>query len=212
MITLYAIRHGETEYNKENRVQGTKDSLLTDFGKRQAQALARHCKSLNITQLYASPLKRAMHTAEAIAEAAGISEITPIHEFMELNVGEFEDMLIDEIKECCWDKWQRFLANPAVAPEGGESMNQLAIRVSKALDMVLGSSSEDANIAIVSHAGVVRMTMAHLMNVSVGSAVNFGLSNASIAKFINKYNRWTCLSWNETNHLGGIEGEVKFVL
>lgn len=212
MITLYAVRHGETDYNNENRVQGTKDSQLTDFGTRQASALAQHCKSLNINEIYCSPLQRAYKTAEAVANASGIEDITTIKEFQELNCGIFEDMLIDDIKKNCWDKWQNFLSNPAVTPENGESMNQLALRVSNALDMILGNAGENDNILIVSHAGVVRMTLAHLMNIPVGSAVNFGLSNASIAKFIKKYQHWTCLSWNDTDHLGDIEGEVKFVL
>lgn len=212
MITLYAVRHGETDYNRENRVQGTKDSHLTEFGISQAKALANHFKNTKIDEIYTSPLIRAYDTATTIAEAAGVDTIIPVDAFMELNCGMFEDMLIDEIKETCWDEWQEFLGNPHIAPKGGESMNQLAERVSGSLGTILTNASENQNIVIVSHAGVVRMTLAHLMNVTVASAVNFGLSNASIAKFINKYDRWTCLGWNITDHLGELEGEVKFVL
>ena len=177
MITLYAVRHGETDYNRESRVQGLADSSLTDFGRKQAAALAGRFKDVDITSLYTSPLSRARDTANAIAEAAGIEEITPIDEFKELDCGVFQDQLLSEIKETSWDEWLLFLSNPAIAPENGESMNQLAMRVSSALSMV-----------------------------------NFGLSNASIASFINKYDRWTCLKWNDTEHLGSLEGEVKFVL
>ena len=56
------------------------------------------------------------------------------------------------------------------------------------------------------------MTLAHLMNLSLSAAVNFGMSNASYSWYINKYDRWTCLGWNITEHLGKLEGEVKFVL
>lgn len=212
MITLYAVRHGETDYNQESRVQGLADSTLTAFGRKQADALARHFKQIDITTLYTSPLSRAADTAGAIAEASGIDDVHPIDEFKELDCCVFQDRLLSDIRETDWDAWMRFLSNPAVAPEGGESMNQLGLRVSRALAMVLDNAGEDDTIVIVSHAGVVRMTLAHLMNVSVGSAVNFGLSNASIARFINKYDRWTCLKWNDTEHLGGLEGEVKFVL
>ena len=212
MITLYLIRHGETDYNRENRVQGMKDSMLTDFGRQQAAAIADHFKNIDLDIIYASPLKRAWDTANAISEASGITEVIPVDEFKELHCGKFEDMLIDEIKECCWDEWTEFLSDPAVPPLGGESMNELFNRVSKATLKVLSEVNDDANVAIVSHAGVVRMGMATLMNVSVKSAVNFGLSNASVAKFINKYDRWTCLGWNDTEHLGKLEGEVKFVL
>lgn len=212
MITLYLARHGETDYNRESRVQGTKDSILTEFGHKQAEALAGAMKDITFHSVYSSPLKRAFDTAETIVNGHHDLEITPIDEFKELDCGEFEDMLISEIKESKWAEWNEFLSSPNVAPKGGESMNQLFIRVGKALQMILANAAEDDNILIVSHAGVVRMSMAHLMNVQVASAVNFGLSNASIALFINKYDRWTCLKWNDTAHLGGLQGEVKFVL
>jgi probable phosphoglycerate mutase len=212
MITLYLVRHGETDYNQEDRVQGQKDSNLTDFGRKQAQALAEAFKDVKIDQVYTSPLKRAADTAKVIVDGNHLLEVNPIDEFMELDCGIFEDKLISEIKEENWDKWTEFLASPNVAPEGGESMNQLFVRVSKALEMILANAGEDENIVIVSHAGVVRMSLAHLMNIQVASAVNFGLSNASVARFINKYDRWTCLKWNDTEHLGMLEGEVKFVL
>lgn len=212
MITLHAVRHGETDYNREDRVQGLADSHLTGFGRKQAAALAGRFKHVDITSLYSSPLSRARDTADAIAEAAGLEKVTPIDEFRELDCGIFEDMLITEIREKCWDDWMRFLGDPSVAPENGESMNQLAVRVGEALDGIIRSAGEDDTIVIVAHAGVVRMVLANLLKVPVGPAVNFGLSNASIASFINKYDRWTCLKWNDTEHLGSLEGEVKFVL
>jgi len=212
MITLYLVRHGETNYNQENRVQGHEDSLLTNFGKQQAGALAAAFKEIQIDQIYASPLIRAHETAMAIAGEHDGLEITPIDEFKELHCGDFQGMLLDEIRESRWEEWQHFLASPNVAPPGGESMNQLYVRVSRAMEMILNGAGEDETIVCVSHAGVVRMSMAYLMNVQVSAAVNFGLSNGSIARLINKHGRWTLLKWNDTEHLGALEGEVKFVL
>jgi len=212
MITLYLVRHGETNYNKENRVQGHEDSLLTDFGKQQAAALATAFESTSIDQMYASPLTRASDTANAIASNHDDLDVTPLDEFKELHCGDFQGMLLDEIRESRWEEWQHFLSSPNVAPSGGESMNQLYVRVSKAMEMILNGAGEDETIVCVSHAGVVRMSMAYLMNVQVGAAVNFGLSNGSIARLINKHGRWTLLKWNDTEHLGALEGEVKFVL
>jgi probable phosphoglycerate mutase len=212
MITLYAIRHGETDYNREDRVQGSQDSHLTDYGLAQARALAKRFKSVPLTALYASPLSRAWLTAGQIAAACGSLEIEPVNDFRELDCGVFEGRLLSDIKVHDWAAWTAFLANPAIAPEGGESMNMLFDRVSHALDRILAGTPDGATIAIVSHAGVVRMTLAHLMGVGVASAVNFGLSNASVATFMHKYSRWICLKWNDTGHLGDLEGEAKFVL
>lgn len=212
MITLYAVRHGETDYNREDRVQGMRDSALTDYGRAQARALGALFTSIPLTALYASPLSRALDTAKQIAAAAGGIDIETMDDLRELNCGVFEGRLLSEIRVSDWEAWTAFLADPELPPAGGESFNMLAARVSRALDSILERTPDGATIAIVSHAGVVRTTLARLMGIPVGAAVNFGLSNASVAKFIHKYSRWICLKWNDTDHLGDLEGEAKFVL
>ena len=69
MITLHAVRHGETDYNLEDRVQGSHNSVLTELGQAQARALAGRFAGAPLAAVYSSPLKRALQTAQAIARA-----------------------------------------------------------------------------------------------------------------------------------------------
>jgi probable phosphoglycerate mutase len=212
MVTLYAVRHGETDYNREDRVQGSHDSNLTDFGRAQAGALAERFRGEEINALFSSPLKRARETAEVISEALGGIE-TGIHDdLMELRCGEFEGVLFEEIKRNHWEKFLTWLREPDVQAPGGESMNQLYDRVSSALKEILANFDGDGRVLVVSHAGVVRMTLASLVGVPVGVSTSFSLTNASVSTFNLRRGRWTCHSWNDTSHLGELEGEVKSVL
>ncbi|HUX05812.1 MAG TPA: histidine phosphatase family protein [Acidobacteriota bacterium] len=212
MITLYAVRHGETDYNKEDRVQGSHDSILTGFGRAQARALAGYFRGKKIDALYSSPLKRALETAETISEALGGLEVQVNDDFHELRCGEFEGVLFEEIKRERWEEFLTWLREPEVQAPGGESMNQLFSRVSSALKEILAGVPDGSNIAVVSHAGVVRMTLAALVGVPVGVSTSFSLTNASVSTFNLRRGRWTCHTWNDTSHLGELEGEVKSVL
>ena len=211
MTTLYAIRHGETDYNKEDRVQGSHDSELTPFGVFQAEALAQRFSGSGIEVIHSSPLKRAQVTAETIAETIGAK--VRIHDgLQELNCGEFEGLLFEEIKRTRWEEFLTWLREPEVAAPGGESMNQLLDRVSAALEEILGGSADGCEIAVVSHAGVVRMTLAALVGVPVGVSTAFSLTNGSVSSFYHRRDRWTCHAWNDTGHLGTFEGKAKSVL
>ena len=212
MITLYAVRHGETDYNQEDRVQGSHDSRLTEFGRAQARALAERFRGKKVDALFSSPLKRALETAKTISAALGGLEINVNEDFHELRCGEFEGVLYEEIKRTRWEEFLTWLREPDVQAPGGESMNQLYSRVSSALKEILTDAPDGSNIAVVGHAGVVRMTLAALVGVPVGVSTSFSLTNASVSIFNHRRGRWTCRVWNDTSHLGELEGEVKSVL
>ena len=212
MITLYSVRHGETDYNEEDRVQGSHNSRLTAFGREQAGALAERFRGEKIDLLYSSPLLRAKETAETIAAALGGMEIRFHDGLHELRCGKFEGVLFEEIKRKYWAEFLEWLRNPEVQAPGGESMNQLYERVSAALKEIFDGVEDGSRVLVVSHAGVVRMTLAALVGVPVGVSTAFSLTNASISIFNHRRGRWTCHAWNETSHLGELAGEVKSVL
>ena len=211
MITLYAIRHGETDYNREDRVQGSHNSILSDFGRDQAGALAERLRRVHLDAIFASPLLRARETAEKISAANG-TKIRFVDDLREISCGVFEGALFADIKKNRWDEFIEWLQNPELAAPGGESMNQLFARVSAALKEILANAEDGQTIAVVSHAGVVRMTLAALVGVPVEVSTSFSLTNASVSVFNHRRGRWTCHSWNDTSHLGELEGEVKSVL
>lgn len=212
MITLYALRHGETDYNEEDRVQGSHDSNLTSAGRAQADALAERFRSEPVTAIFSSPLKRARETAEIIGAALGGMEVAVHDGLHELRCGEFEGVLFEEIKRSRWEEFLTWLREPDVQAPGGESMNQLFDRVSGALKEILADAEDGDNIIVVSHAGVVRMTLAALVGVPVGVSTSFSLTNASVSIFNRRRGRWTCHAWNDTSHLTGMGVEARSVL
>ena len=96
MLTLYFVRHGETDWNVENRVQGQLDSKLTEKGTRDVLNLRTSIKNINWQAVYSSPSRRALHTAELLT--AQRIKIIEDNRIKEMNLGTFEGMTWDEIK------------------------------------------------------------------------------------------------------------------
>ncbi|HCT63805.1 MAG TPA: histidine phosphatase family protein [Lachnospiraceae bacterium] len=162
MIRLYLIRHGETEWNKARRFQGWTDIELSDEGVEQARLLGQRFTKINIDEIYASPLKRAVATALPIAKTKGI-EIIKNENFKEINFGEWEGMTASEISAKYGKDFDDFI----VAPEKGEfpgdiSFDRVIDRIKLGLEEVL-YEKKDKNIVIVSHGGIIRLMIQYLM-------------------------------------------------
>lgn len=133
MLQVYLVRHGETQWNAERRIQGQSDSPLTAHGERQAWQVGERARTLGITHIIASDLGRTRRTAEIIAEACGCSVITDSR-LRELDMGVLEKRHIDSLSEE-EEGWRRQLVNGT--PDGripqGESMQELSERMHAAL-------------------------------------------------------------------------------
>lgn len=134
MLQVYLVRHGETQWNAERRIQGQSDSPLTAKGEQQAMQVATRAKELGITHIISSDLGRTRRTAEIIAQACGCDIIFDSR-LRELNMGVLEKRHIDSLTEE-EENWRRQLVNGTVdgrIPEG-ESMQELSDRVNAALE------------------------------------------------------------------------------
>lgn len=124
MLQVYLVRHGETQWNAERRIQGQSDSPLTAKGEQQAMQVATRAKELGITHIISSDLGRTRRTAEIIAQACGCDIIFDSR-LRELNMGVLEKRHIDSLTEE-EENWRRQLVNGTVdgrIPEG-ESMQE----------------------------------------------------------------------------------------
>ena len=121
-MKLYVARHGQTDWNSENRVCGSTNRPLTDLGKEQAKALAEKMKDKGIDVIIASPMMRAMQTAGAVSLATGIPVIMD-DRLREHDYGAFEG--VDRSRDEYWQQKYQFAAK---FPQG-ESVLQLAHRV-----------------------------------------------------------------------------------
>src|ERR1017187_7462065 len=134
-VTLL-LRHGQTPMSVQKRYAGVSDVPLTDTGVSQAAAAAHRLASAGIDAIVASPLLRAVQTAEEVAAAAGVPVMTD-EGFRETDFGAWEGLTFAEVRERWPAEVTSWLADPAVAPPGGESFTEVSERVIAALHRVL---------------------------------------------------------------------------
>jgi alpha-ribazole phosphatase/probable phosphoglycerate mutase len=175
VTTLYLIRHGETEGSEEKRYKGTIDVPLSEKGVRQMEQIsafiseiaspaARNDKNVKLQAVYCSDLRRAVKSAEIIAEPFELKPVK-MEELRERNFGEWEGMSFDEIIEKYPEDFNAWVKNPLMfRPTGGESTLEVKERSIKALDRIIDNHS-GGDIAIVAHGGVNRVILCQLLGV-----------------------------------------------
>jgi len=183
-MELILVRHGETLFNRERKVQGIADIELNDTGLRQAHQLALSLKDHEIHQIYSSPLRRAYQTAEAINQFHDV----PIHRrsgLMEMDVGDFEGLSFQELRANEKDFLQRWIADPAMTKmPNGESIIELQERAWNAIgDIIL----EAENALVVSHNFTIAAILCKIKCVDLSQFRNFCVETASktIVQFTN---------------------------
>jgi probable phosphoglycerate mutase len=174
-MKIYIARHGQTEWNKQDKICGLTDVELTDEGREQAKELAKSLKDTNIEVIIASPLKRAVETAGYISEAINIPVITD-ERLIEQNFGIFEGT---------YRKGQDFLNNKrnfAYRYPGGESMMQVAQRTYSLLDEIRDKYA-GKDVLLVCHGGVARVMRTYFLDVTNEEFFNYSMNNASYEAF-----------------------------
>jgi broad specificity phosphatase PhoE len=202
-MLLYLIRHGESTYNAEGRIQGQSDPGLSERGRRQGEAIARRLGGLPIGAVYASPLRRASQTAELLAAALDL-KIRFDRRLMEVDAGEFEEQMRADVM-CRFPeaipRW-RSGALDFVFP-GGESRRELIRRGQEALVSISRAGHESA--AIVSHGGLLLAAMKALLGIA-SEASPLGMDNGSVTRLaVDGDGRAELLEFNDVEHLAGIE-------
>ncbi len=151
-VEILLIRHGQSDWNGEGRCQGQLDfSHLTPEGEEQARALARDLpRTPPISAVYTSSQRRAIQTAEIVAEALS-APLHADHRLREMGQGLWEGMTYNDILLRYGQLYQQFMDNPlAATPPGGESIEQVARRVSAAADDIAGQHPGQ-RVVMVSH-------------------------------------------------------------
>ena len=150
MTTFLLVRHGQTDWNVEGRYTGQADIPLNDTGRQQAREAARQMADSPPEAVYSSDLMRARETAAIIAQAFQIELMTD-RRLREIDQGEWEGMLYDEIKRRFEAEFRRMRQNPAnVGPPGGETVGQVWERVLAAAGEIAGTHPH-GRVALVSH-------------------------------------------------------------
>ncbi len=149
-MLLYLLRHGETDWNIEQRCQGFSDTPLNATGHRQAEASARYFSGVKIEAIYSSTLERAYETARIIARYHDAS-VQATDALRELNQGEFEGLRLTELAEKHGDFLEKWFREPAdLTLPGGESLREMQARAWAALEEIVGRHP-DGNVVVVAH-------------------------------------------------------------
>lgn len=151
-MKIYTIRHGETDWNKLNRVQGTTDNPLNEKGLQQAEETGENLKDIPFTKVYSSPLIRARQTTEGVLKKLNCKpEVHLSDAIVEQNFGIWEGVPRDD------PEYQKEKAMYFKRFEGGESILDVAARIYPFLEKIIRESNEDDIILISGHGGVSRM-------------------------------------------------------
>lgn len=206
---LIIVRHGETEWNLDGRMQGHSDSELTPLGLRQAETVAARLASENIDAVCASDLGRAMRTAEALGRAKAMTVI-PDARLRERNMGIFQGLTTEEMRCRHPENCKRFASrDPDYVIPGGESMQQCHDRVIAGLQSI-ADRHPGGKVVVVTHGGPLSAAFRHTMRLPVNSPRQWSLFNASINRFGVQGSRWQLLVWGDLAHLNGLASQDDF--
>lgn len=211
MTSFVVIRHGETEWNVANRVQGHGDSRLTAAGRAQARSLARRLASEHFDLLVSSDLGRALETAQPLAEASGHA-IRRDPRLRERSFGAGEGLSYEEIARRYPGGFPRVGTasgsessdadiDPDYAIPGGESRRQFHERVAAAFES-MAAEHPAARIVVVTHGGVLGALYRHVHGIPVAAAHRIPIANASYnAVSCHAPGAWTVHAWADIAHL-----------
>nr|WP_318383076.1 2,3-diphosphoglycerate-dependent phosphoglycerate mutase GpmB [uncultured Enterobacter sp.] len=194
MLQVYLVRHGETQWNAERRIQGQSDSPLTAKGEQQAWQVAERVKSLGITHIIASDLGRTRHTAKIIADACDCDIILDSR-LRELDMGVLEQRHIESLTEE-EEGWRRQLVNGTA--EGripdGESMQELSDRMHAALATCL-ELPEGSRPLVVSHGMALGCLVSTILGLPAYAERRLRLRNCSISRIDYQNSPWLASGW-----------------
>jgi 2,3-bisphosphoglycerate-dependent phosphoglycerate mutase len=197
---VIAIRHGETAWNAEARIQGHLDIPLSEVGLAQARRLARALAGEDLNALYSSDLARARQTAEPLARALGLSlRLEP--GLRERSFGRFEGMTFAEIGERWPDEHRRWRErDPRYGPEGGEVLEQFYARI-VATATALCEAHPGESIALVAHGGVLDCLYRAATRADLRATRTWALGNASVNRLLHTPQGFTLVGWGDARHL-----------
>jgi 2,3-bisphosphoglycerate-dependent phosphoglycerate mutase len=156
--TIVLARHGETDWNREGRIQGHSDPPLNERGREQARELAERLAAETIDALYASDLRRALETAEIVAARLRLPIVVD-PALREADMGSWSGLTVAEIEQRFPEAWRKRISGGQ--GHDGEMRDAFHRRVLAALHRIAGAHP-DERVVVIAHGGVIRTTRRHV--------------------------------------------------
>lgn len=182
-MVLYVTRHGETDYNLQGRYTGCTDIPLNETGISQAKRLGSMLSDIKFDAVVCSPMLRTRQTASIICESLGMNYII-YRQFFERNVGVYEGLTKEEIRQRYPDLWaRRCTSQPDDAPPGGETIRQACARIDAGIEQ-LKQDFPDKTVLLICHGFTSRAVNRHCKNLTFEEMSSFSLNSCELIKYV----------------------------
>ncbi len=198
-MQLLIVRHGETAWNREGRIQGHRDSPLTDRGLAQARATAARLARERVDALYSSDLGRAQQTAREVAARTALP-IRTDEGLRERAFGILEGKTWAEIARDHPEDAGRITTVTSHAMPGGESLASFRERVLGTFRRI-AREARAARIAVVTHGGVLGVLYREATGMALNAPRTYTTLNAGVNHFRWADDRWSIVRWGDADHL-----------
>ncbi|MFA5014866.1 MAG: histidine phosphatase family protein [Actinomycetota bacterium] len=166
-VKFFLIRHGQTLWNEQGRYQGNYDTGLTGLGICQAKSAAKYLSRVKLSNIYSSPLKRAVDTANIIGKSKDLKVIVR-EGLKEIYFGKWEGMKFNDINNEFHDDYQRWLKDPYNnCPTGGESFKKVQERAVAEIDNMIGKNEDKSSIAVITHGGIILSLLVNWLQIPI---------------------------------------------
>jgi phosphoserine phosphatase len=199
-MRLLWIRHGETLWNREFRLQGVSDVELSEKGMEQARRLARDLREEPV-RLFVSPLLRTRSFAAPLAERFSLSPVI-LADLREMSFGRWEGLRYEDMDETLQQSFAEWCRNPVdVCPPGGEPFSAVTDRAQAALRVITMQMRQGETAAVVTHGGIIRAVVTMLMEMPPAGAGRLSIEPASVTVMDCPAGQWHLVRLNDTGHL-----------
>ena len=207
MTRILLIRHGQTEWNRQEIFRGRADIPLSDVGNQQARYLSESLVGEKISAIYCSPLNRAYVTAELLALTRGLA-VEKVDGLVDISYGEWEGRQHEEVKEHYPDLYAQWKIAPQhVELPGGETLATVRGRAVAALDE-LANRHQTATIAVISHRVVNKLILCHALGLGNDAFWRIRQSTCCLNVLEWERDRAVIGLLNDTCHLRGLEADT----
>ena len=199
MTKIILARHGETQWNVEEVFRGRIDVKLNENGIKQAELLAEYLSNLKIDDIYSSPLKRALKTAEVIAGHHGL-EVKIAPGLIDLDYGKWQGLPHQEVKDKYKELYREWISQPdQIRIPDGESLNDVRERAIYVVNDAV--AKHEGNVVLVSHRVVNKVLICALLGLDNSYFWNIRQDTGGITSFTYENERFILTEHNNTSYL-----------